>query len=533
MINDMMKQNTIAFSFPALTKSEGKAAGSAAAGSFAVGDLKFRNVFNNTCKAVESNSRHEQSKMDTASSSKENGNDICSKESLDSRKAVKADRKDFRDCVRKTIKQAGKEDADVKDIASSDEIVETTSDNSDNKVDLTVFSYLAGALGMKSEELASLLENAGISADELTTGNVEGISAKLSAAAGLNEEQKSALSQLLNSILPKSSVNQDQTAANDVSFKLKVRLSEMEKQEGTAQEKTSVKLTVQGTLQNGDTFETAMAKLKIKLSEKTGNTVQDKEAVSQDTAAEIAKLTDTAADKAVKVSESAISSDKDSEKQNADVAESKKETGVSASEAKTSAVSDTGSADKSSTDNSSTGTVSTLNLNQLQKKEAPSILNKAETKVTVQAKDIINQVVEKAKVVNTPEKSEIMMELKPESLGKLSLKVVTEQGMVVAKFITESEQVKAILETNMQLLKDSLDKQGVNVQGLSVSVRQDNGYSAGKQYNDPNQQKSGRIVLNPVSAGRNIAGMFVQDTADSIAKSNLYKFGSSMINVTA
>jgi flagellar hook-length control protein FliK len=307
-------------------------------------------------------------------------------------------------------------------------------------------------------------------------------------------------------------------------------LSEKEKQDGAVTEtteKASVKLTVQGSIQTGDTFETAMVKLKMKLSEKPVKASQETETVSQDTGASAEKPTGLAVEKAADSSETALFADPD-EKQEGEPAETKKEAGMTVVKADSPAVTDT-----SSVDNSNPAAANVLNLNQPQKKDVTAILDKTETKATVQAKDIISQVVESAKVVTTPEKSEMVMELKPESLGKLSLKVVTEQGIVVAKFITESEQVKSILETNMQLLKDSLEKQGVNVQGFSVSVRQDNSYSAGKQYGNQNQQNGRRIVLNPVSLNRISAGMFIQDTSESLAKSNLYRFGSSTINLTA
>ncbi len=92
----------------------------------------------------------------------------------------------------------------------------------------------------------------------------------------------------------------------------------------------------------------------------------------------------------------------------------------------------------------------------------------------IRTSDVVNQVMEQAKVILGQDKSEMVIQLKPDHLGKLELKVVTEQGIVAAKFIAESQQVKEIIETNMQLLKDSLQKQGIAVDGVSVQVGQDN-----------------------------------------------------------
>lgn len=95
------------------------------------------------------------------------------------------------------------------------------------------------------------------------------------------------------------------------------------------------------------------------------------------------------------------------------------------------------------------------------------------TRQPVSTSDIVNQVVEQAKVTLGQDKSEMVIQLKPDHLGKLELKVVTEQGIVAAKFIAENQKVKEIIETNMQLLKDSLQKQGISVEGVSVQVGQD------------------------------------------------------------
>lgn len=88
-------------------------------------------------------------------------------------------------------------------------------------------------------------------------------------------------------------------------------------------------------------------------------------------------------------------------------------------------------------------------------------------------KEILGRIVENARIILDGSKSEMVMQLKPESLGKLSLKVVAEHGIVTARFMVENMQVKQIIETNMQVLKDALEKQGLSVEGFSVSVGQE------------------------------------------------------------
>ncbi len=95
--------------------------------------------------------------------------------------------------------------------------------------------------------------------------------------------------------------------------------------------------------------------------------------------------------------------------------------------------------------------------------------------------EIMKQVLETAKVLTDGEKSEMTMELKPDGLGKLTLKVITEQGMVFAKISAENSQVKGIIESNMDLLRDTLEKQGMILNGIDVSVGQDSGNDTGSE----------------------------------------------------
>lgn len=126
----------------------------------------------------------------------------------------------------------------------------------------------------------------------------------------------------------------------------------------------------------------------------------------------------------------------------------------------------------------------------------------------VRTTEVINQVVEQAKVVIGQDKSEMVIHLKPDHLGKLELKVVTEQGIVAAKFIAESNQVKEIIETNMQLLKDSLEKQGLSIDNISVQVgqekqkefREQSSYQS-KNKDSNNGTKYGSNEINTVKVG--------------------------------
>ncbi len=148
----------------------------------------------------------------------------------------------------------------------------------------------------------------------------------------------------------------------------------------------------------------------------------------------------------------------------------------------------------------------------------------------MQAKEILSQIIEKASVDMTNGKSEMSIELKPESLGRISLKVVTENGIVMAKFVAENEQVKEVLESNMHLLKDSLENQGMNVQGFSVSVRQD---SNRQRMNWERQNNNGETVVHGASPRTSEIVGNLADPSISESMVDPYRWESSTINLTA
>ena len=101
-------------------------------------------------------------------------------------------------------------------------------------------------------------------------------------------------------------------------------------------------------------------------------------------------------------------------------------------------------------------------------------LPKTQVFKNINSTEIISQIMDKIKVSVKSDVSEIKMLLKPEQLGEVSLKIATQNGIVTAQFIAESQKVKEIIEANFNQLKDILSEQGINVGSLEVNVS-DNG----------------------------------------------------------
>lgn len=104
--------------------------------------------------------------------------------------------------------------------------------------------------------------------------------------------------------------------------------------------------------------------------------------------------------------------------------------------------------------------------------------------------DVLDQVTEKLEVSLFDNKSEMVIKLKPNDLGRVTVKISIENGVMNAKFLADSIKVKEALESNMNNLKESLKDQGLNVQDLNVSV------DSGRSQNQAFEQKNVRYFNN-------------------------------------
>lgn len=104
-----------------------------------------------------------------------------------------------------------------------------------------------------------------------------------------------------------------------------------------------------------------------------------------------------------------------------------------------------------------------------------------EPRVFVDPKSIIEQIVKKAELLIRENNSEMKIQLKPEHLGKMMIKVVMDNGVLTARFITENQHVKQLLESNMHTLRQNLEASGIRVERTEVSVQTNNSNQFGDQ----------------------------------------------------
>ena len=101
----------------------------------------------------------------------------------------------------------------------------------------------------------------------------------------------------------------------------------------------------------------------------------------------------------------------------------------------------------------------------------PGVITEATvTKQMVNGKSFIEQV--DIKVLS--QTKEINIALSPRELGNMSIKIVEQNGMMVAEIKVDNEKAKDFILNEIGELKNSLEDQGLNVADVKVDIRQDN-----------------------------------------------------------
>jgi flagellar hook-length control protein FliK len=85
-------------------------------------------------------------------------------------------------------------------------------------------------------------------------------------------------------------------------------------------------------------------------------------------------------------------------------------------------------------------------------------------------REIANQIIEQIKVTVLEDQSSMELQLNPENLGKVNLSVQSRDGVLTAQFVVNNDIVKEAIESQMVVLKDSLEQQGLRVETIEVTV---------------------------------------------------------------
>ncbi len=90
--------------------------------------------------------------------------------------------------------------------------------------------------------------------------------------------------------------------------------------------------------------------------------------------------------------------------------------------------------------------------------------------MTADTEEIMNQIMDYMKIQLKPGMDQLEMQLHPESLGRLRIQLTSQGGEITAQFRVQNETVKAVIESQIVELKETLKNQGVVVEAVEVSV---------------------------------------------------------------
>ena len=89
---------------------------------------------------------------------------------------------------------------------------------------------------------------------------------------------------------------------------------------------------------------------------------------------------------------------------------------------------------------------------------------------TTSAEHIMEQITQAVKLTMNQDMTEMELQLHPASLGNVRVQVAAKEGVITATFTTQNEMVKNALETQMVILKDNFEAQGIKVEAVEVTV---------------------------------------------------------------
>ena len=102
----------------------------------------------------------------------------------------------------------------------------------------------------------------------------------------------------------------------------------------------------------------------------------------------------------------------------------------------------------------------------------------------VEITEIIQQIVHRVEIDMKEGKSEMRIQLMPENLGDVLVRISMDKGNLSAKVVTENAQIKELIDQNLDQLRINLGEKGINVSSLEVSVDQNpHAFAKNQTYN--------------------------------------------------
>lgn len=84
--------------------------------------------------------------------------------------------------------------------------------------------------------------------------------------------------------------------------------------------------------------------------------------------------------------------------------------------------------------------------------------------------DIATQIIDQVRLQVRPDTTRMQIQLNPEHLGKVELEITSKNGELSARMNVQNDQVKEAVESQMQVLRETLEVQGIKVESIEVTV---------------------------------------------------------------
>lgn len=119
----------------------------------------------------------------------------------------------------------------------------------------------------------------------------------------------------------------------------------------------------------------------------------------------------------------------------------------------------------------------------------PEAVTQPEPARTPDPEPVVRQVSRFIKVMVDSERSEVRLNLHPEQLGSVAVKLVLEGAQVKASLTAQDAAVRHVLEANLDQLKNRLADQGLQVTEVHVTVGDDGGFGQPQQSHQESQKQ--------------------------------------------
>ena len=136
---------------------------------------------------------------------------------------------------------------------------------------------------------------------------------------------------------------------------------------------------------------------------------------------------------------------------------------------------------------------------------------------TVDPQEILDQVRDSIRTNIRDNITEISMQLNPETLGTVGLTISAKEGAVTAHLTAQNESVQAALETQVAILKESLENQGVKVEAIEITAESHGFEQNLEQGNDSNEaQEKMEAELKKATRRLNINGELTDEDIEGL-----------------